>query len=386
MEASVVSSASTMTSTGTVVANSVGGAVVGFVVSTTCFSVVALAMVGSSASMFTFLVDLVACKGEVVFSVFFPVTTAVEVLSRTVAVAGLALVLTPTFVVAAIRGSVETASVSLAAVVTGASVATPVSTLPAIVSASVATDVVDASLVCTTGAAVLSGVAVSVTDFMGTPVLALVVTVEASVATFVSTLISTGSDIVVTVGAAVVALVLSTISFPIVAWGMEGSLNFLATFCEASVVCTGKNVLAASFSLTAALDVFSTMVAVVGLVVLVTSAFVVTSVRGSVKTTSVSLKVIVTAPLLVIPVVMSTAVDVLSSSPAADIVDASVNFSPGAADVRRVVLSVNVSVDTIRLGSLATMEASFVTSGPRMTSTGTVVIVSVDAAVVDFFV
>ena len=386
MEAFVVSSASTLTSTGTVVANSVGGAVVAFVVSTTCFSVVPLAMVGSLASMFTFLVDLVACTREVVFSVFFPVTTAVEVLSRKVVVAGLALVLTPTFVVAAIRGSVETASVSLVAVVTGASVATPVGPLPAVVSASVATDAVDASLVCTAGAAVLSGVVVSVTDFVGTPVLALVVTVEASVVTFVSTLISTGSDIVVTVGAAVATLVLSTIRFPIVAWGMEGSLTFLVTFCEASVVCTGKNVLAALFSLTAALDVFSTTVAVVGLVVLVTSAFVVTSVRGSVKTTSVSLEVIVTAPLLVIPVVMSTAIAVLSSSPAADIVDASVNFSPGAADVRRVVLSINVSVDTIRLASLVTVEASFVTSGPRMTSTGTVVIVSVDAAVVDFFV
>ena len=60
---------------------------------------------------------------ETMLSVSFSLTKAVELASRRVAVAGLAVLETSTFVLTSVRGSDGTASVSLAAVATGASVA-----------------------------------------------------------------------------------------------------------------------------------------------------------------------------------------------------------------------------------------------------------------------
>ena len=66
------------------------------------------------------------------------------------------------------------------------------------------------------------------------------------------------------------------------------------TFLVASVFCTGEAVLFVSFSVTAAVKVSSTMIEVVGLAILPTSIFVLTSVRGSLETVSVSLAAVVT--------------------------------------------------------------------------------------------
>ena len=123
VESTVVTSVSAMISTGTVVILSVGVAVVDFLVSSTCFSAVAWAVVRSLTSLVTFSVNSFRCTGEIAFSVFFSLAAAVEVSSTTVVVVAFTVLGTFRFVVALVRSFVKTASFSLAAVVTGALVA-----------------------------------------------------------------------------------------------------------------------------------------------------------------------------------------------------------------------------------------------------------------------
>ena len=381
MEASFATCASSMTSTGTAFVVSVVAAVVAFVVSTTCFSVVALAVACRSTSIFT---------GETVFCVTFSVTPAVEISSTEMSVVGLALPGSSTFVVViSIKDSVETAPVFLTAVATGTLVVTPIvpSSAVAVISASAAVGVAEPSLVSTAGAAVVSGIAVLVTDSVDTTVLATAVTVETSVATFVSTLSSAGSDVIVSVGAAVADLLSSTTCFSVVVWVVVECLTSLVTFSVALNVCTGETVFTISFCLTAVVKVSLTTVARDDLFVLGTSAFVVTSVRGSVKTTFFSLATIVTGGKVVTPATVTPdSCAVVSASVATDVSDTSVVSTTGTAFIREVVVSVTDFVDTSFSASVVTVKAFVVTSVPTMTSTGIDVVVSVAAALATFVV
>ena len=285
VEASVATCASSMTSTGTAGVVSVVAAIVAFVVSTTFVSAVALAVACRSISIFT---------GETVLCVTFSVMAALEVSSTTMSVVGLALLGCSTFaVVVSIRDSVETASATLTAVVTGTSVVTPIvtSAVVAVISPSAAAGIAEASLVSTASAAVVSGIAVLVTDSVDTTVLATAVTVETSVATFVSTLTSNGSEVMVSVTAAVPAFVVSTTSLSLVAWAVMGRSTSMFSFSLALVGCTGEAVLPVAFSVTAAVEISSIMATVVGLAVLATSTFAVASLIASIETASISLAV-----------------------------------------------------------------------------------------------
>ena len=136
-----------MTSSGIVVAVSVGIAVVVFVVSTICFSVVAWAVLESPFSVITFSVALVVCTGKNMLSVSFSERAAVKASLTTLAVVTLSLLETSAFFGVSVRGFLESGSVSSAEVVTGASVVTSkiTSTAAAVVSASVVTNVNDFS-------------------------------------------------------------------------------------------------------------------------------------------------------------------------------------------------------------------------------------------------
>ena len=145
----------------------------------------------------------------------------------------------------------------MAAIVTGPSVISLLvrSTPAAIVSASAAADVVDASVVFRTCAAVLRGVAVSVTDSVDTSTLASVVTVEAAVVISVSTMTFIGTVCAVLVDALVVAFVVSTSCFSAIAWAFVGSLTSVVTLSMVSVVCIGETMLSVSFSVKTAVEV-----------------------------------------------------------------------------------------------------------------------------------
>ena len=129
---------------------------------------------------------------------------------------------------------------------------------------------------------------------MDTSVLALVVTAVSFIVTSVSSTASTGAVVVVSAGSAVVGFEFSTACFSSVPWAVVGMSISIFTFLVASVFCTGETVLFVSFSVTAAVKVSSTMIEVVGLAILPTSIFVLTSVRGSLETVSVSLAAAVT--------------------------------------------------------------------------------------------
>ena len=120
VEASVVTSVSKMSFSDSVVVVSVDANVVTFVVSTAFFSDVVRALVGRSTSMFSVSVALVVCTGDAVSSVSFSVRTAMEVSSTMAAVVGLPDAATSTFPVASLIGSVSSASIFLATVITGA--------------------------------------------------------------------------------------------------------------------------------------------------------------------------------------------------------------------------------------------------------------------------
>ena len=387
VEASVVVFVSTLTSTSSDVVVSVGAAVIAFVVSTTCFSVNSLAVVANSFSVVIFFVTSVVSIGEVALSVLFSVTAAVEIASIRVAEAGFAVLETSTFAVASIKGSVDTASVSLATVVTGSSVVTLLvrSAADAVVSSSVTTDVVDFSLVAIAGKAVVYGVVVSVIDSVGTFVLASVITVEATVVTFASTLTSTGSNVVFLVGAAVLVFVVPNTCFSVVAWEVAGSSTAVVTFCVTLVGCAWETVASVSFSVSAAVQGSSETVGVIGLAGLRTSTFVMASVRGSIEANSFSLAAVITEASVVNSVLTSTAPPVVSTSVARDVVDALVVLTAGAAVGSGGTVSVTESVDTSVLASVVTVEDSGFTSVSTMTSTGSVA-VSVCAVVVLFLV
>ena len=231
--ASLVTSVFTLASIDTVVIASVGAAVVAFVASSFCFSVVSLAVLGCSIRVLIFSLNSVICTGETVLSATFSVRVAVEVSSTTMSVVGLAVLRTSAFGMASVRGSVKTATVSLVAVFTGSPVITPRVTLTDVpmVSASVTTDVVDGSLVSTIDGAVVSGVAVSVNGSVDASVLDLMVTVEKSFVTFVSTFSSTGKCVAVSASAAVGDdFVVSTTCFPVVSRTVVESLTSFVTF------------------------------------------------------------------------------------------------------------------------------------------------------------
>ena len=210
-------------------------------------------MVGVSSSVVTFFVASVICAEVTVPSIAFSVTAAVEVLSAAVAVVGFAVLGTSAFIVVPVRGSVESDSFSLEAVVTGVSDLTSLFTsTAAVVSVSVATDVVVASVVSRTYATVLIGVAVSVTTSVYTSVSASVRIVEAFGFLSVSIMTCTGTFVVVvSIVAAVVAFSVSRISFVVVALPFVGSLTSVVIFFVALLVCTGGTVLSFSFFVTA---------------------------------------------------------------------------------------------------------------------------------------
>ena len=233
-------------------------------------------MLGSSTSLVTFSVTSVVCTGETALSISFSFGEVKEVSSTTMSVVGLAVLSTSTIVMASIRGPVEAAPFSLAAVVMGSSVITPrvTSTAVTVVSAPVTT-VVNASVVSTIGRVVVCAVVFLVNGSADTSVLDSMVTVKVSFVTFVPIFSSTGKGVSVSTVLAVVDFLVSTSCFSVVALRLSGSLTSV-TIPVASVVCTGETVLAICFSNTAAVDVSSTTVAVVGLAVLGTSALVVT--------------------------------------------------------------------------------------------------------------
>ena len=293
VEASVVTSVSTKTFICAVVV-SVGADVVTFVVSTTCFSAVALAVVASSISVVILSVASVFCTGETVLSVSFPVIAPVEVISKRVAIVGLELLGIPKFVMTSFEASIETASFSLEAVITGAAVvfAVVTSTPAAFKSASVAIVVLDTSVFSTPGTAVVKGIVVSVTD---TLVLPSVFTVEAGVVTSVSKITCAGSVFFVSAGAVVGGFVFSTTCFSAFSRTVLMSPTSVVIFSVVSLVFTGETVP----SVTAAMEVSSARVPVVGLVLLRSFTLILISVIGFVETVSDSLAGVVTGASVV---------------------------------------------------------------------------------------
>ena len=256
-------------------------------------SVVVSAVVGSLSSVVTFCVAPIICTGETVLSISFSLAAAVEDSTTTVVVVAFAVLGTSTFVESFVRRSVETGSVSLAAVVTGSSIVISVVTSnasAAVLPASVATDDVDASEVSSPGATVVSGVVISVADSVDSSLLASVLTVKGSIVTFVSTVTFSENDVAATVGAAVLVFVVSTTCFSVVVWAMVGSLISLVTFFVALVVCTGETILI---------------------------------VLPSVETAFLPLTAVVIRASVVISVVTSTAAAVVIASVTKDVVNAS---------------------------------------------------------------
>ena len=286
VEASVVTSLSTMTSIEIILVVGVSAGVVCFAVSISLFSVFAWAVVGGSTSLVTFSVASFVCTGETVLSVSFSVPAAVEVSLTKVAVVGFAVLETFIFTLALVRDSVKTASVNLAAVVAGVSVVFSVvtSTAAFVLPASLAADIVNFSVVCSSGTAVVRGVVFSNADSVDSPILAAVVALKAFVFTSVSTINSIGTVVIISVGAAVVTFVVSGTCFFVIPWAVTGTSTSAISFSVTSVVCTEKTVLFVSFSVRAAVEVSSAMILLVELSALGTSTFVMTSVRGFVKT------------------------------------------------------------------------------------------------------
>ena len=331
------------------------------------------------AGTFTFAVTL--SRGSV------KITFVSEVSSTTISVVGLAVFGTSTFVMASIRGSVKTESVSLVTVFTESPVITPrvTSTAAAIVSASITTDVVDGSLVSTIDGAVVSGVAVSVNGSVDASVLDLMVTVEKSFVTFVSIFSSTGKCVAVSASAAVGDdFVVSTAFFCVVTWVLLESLISFVTFPVASVVWTGETEVTVSFSLIAAVKVSSTIVTVVGLAILRTSASVVTSVRGLFETKFMLWTAVVTGTSVVTSAVTSNSGAIPSACVNTDVFDAAVVSGRDEAVLSGVVVSVTDSMNFLVLASVVTVETFVVTSVSTMTATDTAFVMSVDAAVVGF--
>ena len=287
VEKSFVTFVSTFSSTGKCVAVSASAAVGDdFVVSTASFSVITWVLLESLISFVTFPVASVVWTGETEVAPSFSLIAAVKVSSTIVTVVGLAILRTSASVVTSVRSFVETKFMLWTAVVTGTSVVTSAvtSNSGAIPSACVNTDVFDAAVVSGRDEAVISGVVVSVTDSMNFLVLASVVTVETFVVTSVSIMTATDTAFVMSVDATVVGFVFSTTCFSAVAWAVVCRPTSLFAFSVALVVCRREAVLSVSFSVTAAVEVSSRKVEIVGLPILATFIFVVASVRGSLET------------------------------------------------------------------------------------------------------
>ena len=165
-----------------------------------------------------------------------------------------------------------------------------------------------------------------------------VVSAESSLVTFVSTLPSSGNDGVLSGGAAVVVFVVFTSSFSNVTCAVVVSLSSVVKFSVASIVFTGENMPAVSFSLRVVIEVSSATVVVVELTVLETSTFVLTAVTASVETASVSLVAVFTGALVITSVVPTSSGAFVAVSVATDVVDASVFFRAAAAVVKGVVV------------------------------------------------
>ena len=221
---SVITSASTVSTTSTVVVS---------------------AVVGSSTSVVTFSVPSVVCTGKTVLFISFSLTATVEGSSTTMLVVAFAILGMFTLVVALARRSAGSGSGCFAAGITGSSIVISVvtSTASAVLSASLAVDIANASEVSSPGVTVVSGAVISVSDRVDPSVLASVLTLKSFCVTFVPTLTSSGNDVAVTVGAAVGTFVVSTTCFSVVVWTVVGSPASLVTFSVSSVICTRGSVL-----------------------------------------------------------------------------------------------------------------------------------------------
>ena len=129
---------------------------------------------------------------------------------------------------------------------------------------------------------------------MDASVLASVVSAGVFVVTFVSTLTFGANDGVVSDRSPVVVFVVSTTSLSNVRCALVVSFGSIVKFSVASIVFTGETVPAVSFSLRVVVEVSSSTVMVVDLMVFGTSTFVLTAVTGSAESTSVSLADVIT--------------------------------------------------------------------------------------------
>ena len=340
---------------------------------------------GISRFVITFSLASVLFRAETALSVSFSVAAAVELSLSMVVVVSLRVFGIFTFVMISVTISVDIGSVSFGGVVTGALIVASVVRSESL-SVSVATDLVDASLISTTGAVVVREVVLSVPESLDTLVLASLLTLGFFVVTFMSTLNCSGTDVVISVVAAVLAFLVSTACFSLVAWAAVDKLTSVVIFSMDLVGFPGEMVLSVSFLVLAAVESSSTTAAVVAFAVLETFTFVIALIRGSVEIAFVFLAPVVTGALVVFSVVISIAATILSASVVIDILDSSVVSSPSAGDIRGVVVSANDSVDISVLAAGVTVESSVFTSVSTIISTGAVVIVSVGIAVVAFLV
>ena len=135
--------------------------------------------------------------------------------------------------------------------------------------------------------------------------------------------------------------------------------------------------------MTAAVYVSSITVTVVGLALLGTSVFVVTSLRGFPETMSVPSTAIVTGASVVTSAVTSISAAFVSACVVGtDVFDAAVVSGRDTAVISGVVVSVTDSMNFLVSASVATVEAFVVTSVSTMTSIGTVFVVSLGTVIV----